>query len=108
MKTAKVPATCSICGEPFPQGTIFPLATVRPTVFAEIERDHPEIGRSGYICRQDLAKFRTRYVQNLLVSEKMDHLLMHQWERLVEIQQVQIELLEELGERSKGSDGGAA
>ncbi len=30
------------------------------------------------------------------LHEKMDHLLMQQWERLVEIQQVQIELLEEL------------
>ncbi len=35
------------------------------------------------------------------LHEKLDHLLMHQWERLVEIQQVQIELLEELGPRRK-------
>lgn len=35
------------------------------------------------------------------LHEKMDHLLMQQWERLVEIQQVQIELLEELGNRKE-------
>jgi len=33
------------------------------------------------------------------LHEKMDHLLSHQWERLVEIQQVQLELLTELGNR---------
>ncbi|MDF1788962.1 MAG: DUF1003 domain-containing protein [Verrucomicrobiales bacterium] len=32
------------------------------------------------------------------LHEKVDHLMMQQWERLVEIQQVQIELLEEIGE----------
>jgi uncharacterized membrane protein len=31
------------------------------------------------------------------LHEKMDHLLSHQWERLVEIQQIQLELLAELG-----------
>lgn len=30
------------------------------------------------------------------LHEKMDHLLQHQWERLVEIQQVQLEILKEL------------
>jgi uncharacterized membrane protein len=30
------------------------------------------------------------------LHEKIDHLLLRQWERLVEIQQVQIELLSEL------------
>jgi uncharacterized membrane protein len=30
------------------------------------------------------------------LHEKLDHLLSHQWERLIEVQQVQIELLEEL------------
>jgi uncharacterized membrane protein len=31
------------------------------------------------------------------LHEKIDHLLSHQWERLVEIQQIQLELLSELG-----------
>jgi uncharacterized membrane protein len=36
------------------------------------------------------------------LHEKIDHLLLHQWERLVEIQQVQLELLNELSDRPKG------
>ena len=33
------------------------------------------------------------------LNEKLDHLLSHQWERLVQIQQVQIEMLSELEKR---------
>ncbi len=33
------------------------------------------------------------------LHEKMDHLLSHQWERLVQIQEIQLELLSELGRR---------
>ncbi len=34
------------------------------------------------------------------LHEKMDHLLMKQWERLLEIQEVQIDILEELSDKS--------
>lgn len=37
------------------------------------------------------------------LHEKIDHLMMQQWERLVEIQQAQIELLQELGHRADQS-----
>jgi uncharacterized membrane protein len=33
------------------------------------------------------------------LHEKVDHLLSHQWERLVEIQEIQLELLSEIGKR---------
>ena len=39
------------------------------------------------------------------LHDKIDHLLSHQWERLVEIQQIQIDLLSELAHlREKGKD----
>jgi len=39
------------------------------------------------------------------LHDKIDHLLSHQWERLVEIQQIQIDLLSELAHlRGKGKD----
>jgi len=39
------------------------------------------------------------------LHEKIDHLLSHQWERLVEIQQIQIDLLSELAHlRNKGKE----
>lgn len=39
-------------------------------------------------------------IRNL--HEKFDHLLEHQWQYLMEIQQVQVELMEELADRKKG------
>ena len=33
------------------------------------------------------------------LHEKLDHLLSHQWERLVKIQELQLELLAELGRK---------
>lgn len=36
-------------------------------------------------------------IRNL--HQKIDHLLTHQWERLVQIQQVQLEMMEELKSR---------
>jgi uncharacterized membrane protein len=33
------------------------------------------------------------------LHEKVDHLLSHQWERLVQIQEIQIELLSDLANR---------
>ena len=35
------------------------------------------------------------------LNEKVDHLLSHQWERLVQIQEIQLEVLEELGRLSR-------
>ncbi len=37
------------------------------------------------------------------LHEKVDHLLSRQWERLMEIQQVQIDLIEELSGRTRPS-----
>jgi uncharacterized membrane protein len=37
------------------------------------------------------------------LNEKIDHLIMHQWQRLLEIQQIQMELMEELTTRRKSS-----
>jgi uncharacterized membrane protein len=35
------------------------------------------------------------------LNEKLDHLIVHQWERLVKIQQVQMELIQELAPKNK-------
>ena len=35
------------------------------------------------------------------LNEKIDHLIIHQWERLLKIQQIQMELMEELVPKNK-------
>ena len=42
------------------------------------------------------------------LHEKIDHMLTRQWDRLAEMQEVQIELLEELGRRPSGAKRPAA
>ena len=58
--------------------------------------------RSEYDYRINLkAELEIRHLH-----EKMDHLLKHQWERLVEIQQIQIEILDELVGRERARQEG--
>jgi uncharacterized membrane protein len=67
---------CSICGRAFPARQVAAGALVRDyqvDLKAELEIRH--------------------------LHEKVDHLLSHQWERLVRIQELQLELLTELGRR---------
>ncbi|MCG6913433.1 DUF1003 domain-containing protein, partial [bacterium BMS3Abin03] len=35
------------------------------------------------------------------LHQKLDHLLMHQWERLLEIQEIQLEFMNELRDKKK-------
>jgi uncharacterized membrane protein len=58
---------------------------------------------------RDRARARNDYLVNLkaeleirLLHEKLDHLLRHQWERLMEIQEIQVELMNELAHRRSG------
>lgn len=57
---------------------------------------------------RDRRRARNDYLVNLkaeleirLLHEKLDHLLHHQWERLLEIQEIQIEAMDELGRRGR-------
>jgi uncharacterized membrane protein len=62
---------------------------------------------------QDRARSEHDYQVNLkaeleirLLHEKLDHLIIHQWQRLLETQQLQAEMLAALGTRLEGRDGG--
>jgi uncharacterized membrane protein len=70
MSDSTTNGTCAICGASYPARDLFPIGAIRPTVFREIELSHPEIKRTGYICHPDLAHFRARHVEGLLISEK--------------------------------------
>jgi uncharacterized membrane protein len=49
---------------------MIPLALVRPAVVDEIRKDHPGLSVDGLICKDDLNRYRIRYVQSLLSSEQ--------------------------------------
>ena len=61
---------CRICGQSKPG--MVPVALVRPVIFAEIQKNVPDISPEDYLCIDDLNRFRFNYVQGLLASEKGD------------------------------------
>jgi uncharacterized membrane protein len=61
---------CQICGEHKIKEHLVPAAIVRSTVAKEISKFHPEWHVEGFICTTDLNKYRKRYVESLLETEK--------------------------------------
>ena len=61
-------ATCRICNQP--KTGMVPAALIRPAIVAEIQKEMPGFTAKGYICADDLNRFRFQYVQGLLTSEK--------------------------------------
>ena len=61
---------CIVCGKAFSARNLFPGDAVRDVVAKEIVQDFPNWSATSVICRQDLMKYRTRYVHSLLESEK--------------------------------------
>jgi uncharacterized membrane protein len=63
-------AVCQVCRMDAESAAMIPLALVRPAVVDEIRKDHPDVSEDGFICKDDLNRYRIRYVQSLLSSEQ--------------------------------------
>lgn len=61
---------CQICKTDRDSESMVPVTLVRPAIVTEIRRDHPDLPEQGYICKDDLNRYRIRYVQSLLSSEQ--------------------------------------
>lgn len=62
--------TCAVCRKIFSHRDLVPSAAIRDVIAKEIVLDHPDWTVESYICRSDLAKYRSKYVHSLLESEK--------------------------------------
>jgi uncharacterized membrane protein len=62
--------TCQICGKVHPRSNLFPAASIREPVAEVIREQYPQWSSEGYICRPDLAVFRTRYIERMVASER--------------------------------------
>ena len=49
---------------------MIPAVLIRPKILEEIEKTCPDFSTQGYVCVDDMNRFRFQYVQNLLTSEK--------------------------------------
>ena len=62
--------TCALCGRPLTSGEAVLAEAVGEPVAQLIRHDHPAWPGTGYVCRSDLARYRTRFVHSLLEAER--------------------------------------
>ena len=60
---------CQVCGA---TARLHHAAIVRPSVAEEIRREHPDWREDGFICHDDLARYRMRHVEGILEGERGD------------------------------------
>ena len=124
-KTVAAPLICQIYKKPKPPNSGMIAELIRPSLLEFIKKKLPDLDTKGFIClaaiqapiimmSQNRSEARDRlraendYKVNLKAEleirhlhEKIDHLLRRQYNRLFEIQQIQIELLEEISRQKK-------
>ncbi|NRT58544.1 DUF1003 domain-containing protein [Sphaerotilus uruguayifluvii] len=61
---------CAVCGHRFARRDTVAAPLLRESLAAEIHRDHPDWNERSRICHADLARYRSRHIQTLLVAEK--------------------------------------
>jgi len=63
---------CAITGREWPRRQLVNLDTVRPNLAERIRRDYPDMAHDAMIARQEIARFRSLYVEELLKAESGD------------------------------------
>src|SRR6202163_4539397 len=69
--TVKKPSkiVCAISGKERPRRDLIALDAVRPSLAERIRRDRPDLAPDALISLAELARFRTLYVEELLLAE---------------------------------------
>jgi uncharacterized membrane protein len=84
----KKPRVCQICGND-KASALHPGVLVSPVISELIQKKIGSWAEDGWICSDDLQKFRNEYVQSLLLAEKGELTILEK-EVLVSIQQQEI------------------
>ncbi len=63
---------CQICGKPCSLQEAVPGRMVRSSVADLIRLDHPDWSEDGYVCTDDLNRYRSLFVEDVLEREKGD------------------------------------
>jgi len=61
---------CQICKKVKKLNELVPSDLIRPAIINLIQKAHPDINDTGYICYDDLNVFRNKYLQQMLEEEK--------------------------------------
>lgn len=63
---------CQICGRDSSKVELVSAAVVRPVVTDMIKKAYPNWDSNGFVCREDLRKYRNDYLLNIMAEEKGD------------------------------------
>ncbi len=61
---------CQVCQKQMPASDLFPAAMIRPAIANLIRAEKSGWSGEGYICHNDLNRYRTLYVENMLATER--------------------------------------
>ncbi|MCW5691556.1 MAG: DUF1003 domain-containing protein [Pseudolabrys sp.] len=62
--------SCAICNKDKLARDVTQIAVVRPSLIDRIKAEYPDLPAEGYICNEDLGRYRSRYVTELLGEER--------------------------------------
>ncbi len=62
--------SCQVCGKNAAQTDLIAASAVRPVVVKLIRREFPEWSADGFICADDLNRFRYDYIRSLIETER--------------------------------------
>lgn len=61
---------CKVCGKEKRLRSLIPVSMIRSSIFAVIQREHPEITKDDLICLDDYRHYREEHIQDMLEVEK--------------------------------------
>ena len=70
IKTPLESRSCQVCGKDAAQADLIAASSVRPVVVNVIRKGYPEWSAEGFICVDDLNRFRYDYVRSLIETER--------------------------------------
>jgi uncharacterized membrane protein len=62
--------SCAICGRRLPAARTTPVAIIRPSLVERLRKDFPELPGDAAVCDDDLGRYRTAYVSEILHKER--------------------------------------
>ena len=68
-KTVTAPLVCQICKKAKPPNSGMIAELIRPSLLEFINKQLPDLDSNGFICLDDLGKFRANYVKEVLQDE---------------------------------------
>jgi len=70
LRENKMNRVCQICGRDDKETEVLSSVIIRPMVSKIIEQSFPNWDSKGFICKDDLQKFRKEYLHKLMIDEK--------------------------------------